>query len=87
MDVAQALSTKAFAMKNMSKLNNTVRLTTNYVVLATTALSSQPSNILRTRAAQLEQYCSELEAADVDTGSAHKLNEYAVLLTLFGDSR
>lgn len=25
MDVAQALSTKAFAMKNMTKLNNTVR--------------------------------------------------------------
>lgn len=26
-DVAQALSTKAFAMKNMTKLNNTVRYT------------------------------------------------------------
>jgi tetratricopeptide (TPR) repeat protein len=67
MDIAQALSTKAFAMKNMSKLNNT------------------PGSILRTRANHLEQFCSEVES-DVDTASAHKLNEYAVLMTLFGDS-
>lgn len=51
-----------------------------------TTCHSQPSNILKTRAAHLEQFCSQLEA-DVDTDSAHKLNEYAVLLTLFGDSR
>ncbi|CAI8051468.1 Nephrocystin-3 [Geodia barretti] len=66
-DVAQALSTKAFAMKNMTKMTHT------------------PSNILKSRAAKLEQYCSQQESED-DPAIAHKLNEMAVLLSLFGDA-
>ena len=46
----------------------------------------QPSNILKTRAGQLEQYCSQQET-DGDSAIAHKLNELAVLLSLFGDAR
>ena len=80
------------------KLSNTVihMLSVMHVLLHTTyscdcvlsvvVSASQPSSILRTRAGHLEQQCTEL-GDDIDVHSAHKLNEYAVLLALFGDPR
>ena len=63
------------------------------VVHVDDVLLIQPSNILKTRAAQLEQYCfsqqqgEEKEGKVDDIATTHSLNEYAVLLSLFGDAR